>query len=163
MKSMLDAIRDFSKARQAMKAFQGRIPDIIGHEAINDIHKNFDNESYDNGLSVTLWPARSAKTNEQYDKRYGVKGSVFNSANPLLKQTGNLKDSIEYMVRNGGVKIVVDLDKVPYAQVHNEGSDHIPQRQYMPMGNEPPSQGLLKRVQKKVDYERDKIMAPFKK
>lgn len=163
MKSMDDLISDFNKAHKAMVNLNNRLPRIIGHEAIEDIHHNFDTESYNNGNTVTAWPERSEKTNTAYDRRYGVKGSVFNSANPLLVQTGNLKDAITFMVKNGGVKIYVDLDKVPYAQVHNEGSDKIPQRQYMPTGEEGPGTGLLMKVQKKIDFERDKILAPFRK
>lgn len=109
------------RARQQMERLDAQTPNILGTEALNVIHKNFKDESYDTGFGKTRWPARSPKTNKAYDKRYGVKGSVFNSSNPLLQQTGNLYDGIKKRILGRTVWIGVNLMKVPYAQIHNEG------------------------------------------
>lgn len=121
MKSLADALSDFRQAREKMQRLEDQTPNIIGVEALKVIDQNFENESYDSGTGKTRWEARASSTNKGYDSRSGVQGSVFSSSNPILQQTGNLRDSIKKKVQGRTVFIGVNLDKVPYAKIHNEG------------------------------------------
>lgn len=164
MKDLNDALKDFREAWIAMEKLNSKLPTVAGVEALRVIEKNFDNESYDTGNGKVKWEARSEKTNAAYDKRYGVRGSVFNSANKLLRQTGNLFDSIRKRVAGMVVFIFFDTKKVPYGQVHNEGDSekNIPQRQFMPMPNEPENPAIMKALFRKYSFERERIMRKFK-
>lgn len=164
MKDLNDALKDWREAVAAMEKLNSKLPTIAGVEALAVIEKNFNSESYDTGSGKIKWEERSSKTNAAYDKRYGVKGSVFSSSNKLLRQTGNLFDSIRKRITGAVAFIFFDTKKVPYGQVHNEGdaAKNIPQRQFMPMPNEPENPAIMKALYKKYLFERDKIMRKFK-
>jgi phage gpG-like protein len=121
MKTLEDALKEFRTVREKMEKLNARTPTIIGNECLRVIDQNFINQSYDTGHGRTKWAKRADATNKGYDRRSGVKGSVFNSSNPILEQTGNLRDGIKKKVINRSVFIGVNLLKVPYAQIHNEG------------------------------------------
>jgi phage gpG-like protein len=153
-----------------MQLVEAKAPRIIGNEAVRLVKENFRIEAYDSGSGVTKWPPRKASTNNRYDKRTGVKGSVFNSDKKLLDQTGNLKDSIHYELKPKGVLIGSDLTIIPYAQIHNEGGNgmawgrvpfKMPERKYMPAPNEPPNPKMLKAITAKIDYEIRGAMKAF--
>lgn len=158
MKSIQDLLNDFSKAKEAMeKLHTTSLPKIIGNEAVKVVKDNFKLHGYDNGQGVTLWDERLPATNKAYDKRHGVKGSVYNSSNPLLMQTRNLFNGVKYLATNGVINIGVNLSIIPYAEYVNQT------RKYMPAGEEPPNAKILKGIEKKYLSEREKIMGVFKK
>lgn len=122
MKDLRDAIQDIRQARENMEKLNDRLPDMIAIEALNVIDENFERESYNSGNGITRWPARSPKTNKAYDRRSGgLKGSVFNSGNKILQQTGNLRAAVRKTRKGNKVFIGVNLLKITYAQIHNEG------------------------------------------
>jgi hypothetical protein len=170
MKTLAQLLADMKAARAAMKALQDKLPRIIGNESVKVIKDNFRLQGYDSGTGVTPWKQRSQATNTRYDKRYGVKASVYQSSNQLLKQTGVLYNAIQYKVQGKLVFIGVDLGVVPYAQKMNDGgpgkwgknATQTPARKYMPAKNEPPNAKMLKRIIKKVESERDKALSNFK-
>lgn len=90
-------------------------PDIIGTEALRVIDEHFEREEL---IGVQSWPPRVPGTPRDDRK--------------LLSDTNTLQDSIDYQVRRGGTEVVigVDLARVPYAQIHNEGGT-IPRTQAM--------------------------------
>jgi phage gpG-like protein len=111
-----------------VKKLDKNMPRLLGTEAVKDVKSNFDKQGYEG----QKWRSRSAKTNEQYDRRGNYKGSVFNSSNPILKQTGNLYDSIEYKVTENQVEVGSFLSHIiPYAKRHNEGLKGMPQRKFI--------------------------------
>ena len=171
MKSMSDLVNDFRAANAAYAKLTDDLPRIIGHEAVKVVKDNFRLQGYDSGSGVIAWPKRLPSTNKRYDKRYSVKGTVFNSASKILVQTGNLKNAVKYFAASHSVTIGVDLSLIPYAKIHNEGgtglawgkySFKMPQRKFMPSPSEPPNIKILKAVLKKVTYERNEIMKKFK-
>jgi hypothetical protein len=169
-KSLAQLLVDMKAAKEAMKKLQGNIPRIIGNEAVKVIKQNFALQGYDSGAGVTAWPQRSPATNHRYNKRYGVKGSVYQSTNPLLKQTGILYNAIQYKIQGKLVYIGVDIGAVPYAEKMNTGgpgkwgknATNTPARKYMPAKNEPPNTKMLRAIIKKIKSERDRALAPFK-
>lgn len=164
MKDLNDALKDWRKVREDMEKFATRTPNIIASEALKVIDENFEKEGYDNGNGFVPWEPRAEVTNKAYDKRYGVKGSVFNSGNKILQQTGNLRDGIRKKVTNYLIWIGFSTQKIPYGQAHNEGvPGKTPQRQFMPIPGEGPSPKILTRAFAKVKAERDRIMKIFKR
>lgn len=122
MKDLRDALNDIREARQMMEKLNDRLPDIIGVEALAVIDLNFEHESYDTGNGKQRWKERAPATNRAYDNRSGgLKGSVFNSGNKILEQTGNLRAGVRKKREGRNVFIGVNLLKIPYAKIHNEG------------------------------------------
>lgn len=174
------ALTDYRKAMVDTERLVKNIPRILGIETVEWIHDNFRKESY----LGAKWPERSEKTNEAYDRRSGVKGSVFNSSNPILRQTGNLFDAIRYLVEGQFVFVGFNTDKIPYGVVHNEGGRfatrtssvmsaggrfafkegvNMPKRQFMPTPHEQLPETLLRRATRKLIFERDRIWRKFKR
>ena len=171
-KSLQQLIADFKASRQAMEKLNNDIPRIMGKESVTVVKENFKLQGYDSGNGVRDWDKRKPATDKAYDKgrvkgkngklskyRKGdsknLKGSVYNSENPLLMQTRNLFNSVKYQQSGGKVEIGVDLGLIPYAQKMNE------ERQFMPIYN--PNVKMLKGIQDKIVKERDKAMKEFKK
>lgn len=117
MASLKQLLRDLANVNKGLKDLEEKAPRIAGVEAVKWIHKNFEQQAY----KGKKWKPRSPKTNKSYDKRSGVKGSVFNSANPILRQTGNLFDSIRYRVVNRFTFVGFNTNRIPYGEIHNEG------------------------------------------
>ena len=165
MRSLNQLLSDWRQSEAAMKKLQDNTPRIVGNESVKAIKENFKLSGYDTGSGVTGWKERKESTNKSYDSRHGVKGSVFNSENPLLIQTHNLYNSIRYQAGPTVVNIGVDLGLIPYAKAINEGDDKtgMPARKYIPANNEPPNPKILKRILKKITFERDRAMGLFKK
>jgi hypothetical protein len=171
VKTIAQLIADMKAAKEAMKKLQADIPRIIGNESVKAIKDNFRLQGYDSGTGVSSWKARSQATNTRYDKRKGVKGSVYQSSNALLKQTGVLYNAVQYKVQGKLVFVGVDLGAVPYAKKMNDGgpgkwgknATNTPPRKYMPANGEPPNAKMLKRVVKKIGSERDRALNNFKR
>lgn len=171
MRTLSQLIEDWKIARGALTKLQADTPRIIGNVAVRSIKDNFRMQGYDTGAGVTNWKPRSQATNNRYDKRSGVKGSVYQSTNMLLKQTGVLYNSIQYKVTGKLVFVGVDLGAVPYAKKMNDGgpgkwgknATNTPPRPYMPRPNEGLNPKMLKGVLKKIQSEREKALKNFKR
>lgn len=98
------------------------LPDIAGVEAVQHFQDNFEKEGFtDNGTSP--WPEVERRKPESpwYGFQYGSKGpSSTRAADKILKDSGELQDSIDYEKKQG--EAVIYSDK-PYAAVHNEGQE----------------------------------------
>lgn len=181
MRSLTDLFRDIQSARKQMQAVADAAPRIIGVESVKAIKENFRLEGYDSGNAFTKWKDRKPSTNAQYDRgkklnqktgklsRYRVgkngtyKGSVFSSSKPILDQIGTLKNSIAYRANKRNVFIGVNNNLVPYAKAHNEGLNHQPKRQYMPLPGQPASPKIVTNVKRQLDYQTAKAMRLFKR
>ena len=153
MKPLSQLKRDFAAKSREMEQLIKDAPRIVGLESVKVIRENFDNQ----GFEGSPWKDRSAKTNEMYDKRIGVKGSVYKSSNPILMQTRNLYSSIKFKALGNSVFIGVNLNLVPYAKVINEGSGNQPKRQYMGITNK-----LKTRINKEIQRRRLTILNKYK-
>lgn len=193
MKSLADLLADWRDAVKEAEKYNARTPNVIGNEVVKAVMRNFDSESYDTGTTKIRWPKRSEETDKAYDKRRGVKGSVFSSGNKLLQQTWNLRDGVKYRVNGQTIFVGVNIGKVPYAQIHNEGGKieikarsqvnpfqregsaysktvkiaahtiMMPQRQFMPMPGEKENPAIIKAVLRKLNFDMGRIMIKFKK
>ena len=97
-------------------------PYIAGDTAVNHFKENFDHEGFMDG-GVTPWDDVKRRDNDS--EWYGIapnnKGrlSSTRAADPILKDTNELRDAIDYEVRGAGEVVIVN--EKPYAAVHNEG------------------------------------------
>jgi hypothetical protein len=129
MKDLNQLYSDWSKKSKALKDLQNSAPRVAGIIAVAESRKNIDMQKF-NAPGYPIWEPRKASTNKSYDR---MKGSVYNSKNPLLKQTGNLYSGIKYIASGKRVSIGVNLNDVPYAKANNEGniSTHLPKRKFL--------------------------------
>lgn len=140
-RSMARLLADWRASKQRMDLIINDLPRMVGKEAVGVIKENFLLQGYDDGNTFQMWKKRQPSTNRGYDRRNGVKGSVYSSSNPVLHQSGNLENSIDYKVDktfisgSAGtaleIKVFIgsNLDIIPYAKIHNEGGHiHIPAR-----------------------------------
>lgn len=117
MASLKQLQEDLAKLTRELNKLDEAAPKVAGVEAVRWINGNFQRESY----KGVKWKPRSPKTNKSYDKRNGVKGSVYNSANKILQQSGNLRDSIRSRAVGRTAFVGFDTNRIPYGQIHNEG------------------------------------------
>lgn len=173
-KSLKELLADWRRTKADMeKLMTEKLPKIIGVEAVRVVKDNFRLQGYDTGDSVQKWPKRNKRTDYRYNKRYGVKGATVQADAPIMDQTGDLKNSIDYDVINAkSVKIGVDLHLIPYAAIHNAGlmgkawgknPFRMTKRQYMPSASEGPNKKILKAIDKKVNFEIMQVMRLFKR
>lgn len=158
MKSIEDLKKDFEKKAKEYKAFENAKTRIAGNIAKKEISRNFESQGYDNGFALWKWKKRKASTDAAYYKRgKNIKGRVFSSKNPILVQTGNLKDSVRYRTVGKSTVLVGVNDKtVPYAKAHNEGAGKLPKRQYMPINKV--SLNIIRAIAKEFNKRIHKIM-----
>lgn len=155
MKSMSELARDMMKATEELAKLDKNLPRILGKTAVDITRQNFKSQ----GFEGATWPQRDDKTNKAYDKRGNYKGSVYNSSSPILVQSGNLRDSIRYVVSGNKVSIgTFDSRIIPYAQAHNEGLGHQKKRQFI--GYTLKMDILLR---DKIEKEHEKALKKFKK
>jgi hypothetical protein len=192
MRTLLDLISDIRKKQQAIKQLTEDMPRIIGVECVREIKSNFvksnplgwasrkdvTNKAYDYNRNKKF---RTPKTGKKSVAKNPYKGSVYNSQNPILKQSGNLRDAIMYE-QSGKSVIIGVLPNSPkngkaeqpahtYAKHLNEGGPgrwgkyaktNTVARKFMPRPGEPPTPKMLKAITKKADFEFNKCMGDWK-
>lgn len=101
-------------------------PRIIAGAAVKMKDANFAAQGFiENGKVASKWPARKKET----AKTIG---------NGILQGKGFLQKSVKKRISGKQISLGVDLAKVPYAQIHNEGGKagrglkaEIPERKYL--------------------------------
>jgi phage gpG-like protein len=145
MRPMSELVKDFHAARKTFEKLSSETPRIMGNIGIKVMKENFTKQGFDAGGFTEQWKERSPVTNKIYDEGRGkggksnYKGSVYNSKNPILIQTGNLKSGLSYRTGIKSVNIGVNLNLVPYAKLMNEGGAalfngkwvYIPKRRFL--------------------------------
>jgi phage gpG-like protein len=109
-----------------------------------NLGQNFFSRAFQASKSPTgiQWPARKNETKKTQGKH-------------LLVKTGNLRASIYHSIRSYSWSEIKWGTDVPYAKYHNEGTDTIPQREFM--GDSPE---LRRQIHEKL---RKEILTVFKK
>ena len=167
MKSLVDLTRDFNASRKAFEALTKDTPRIMGVVGVQVTRENFDAQGFVETVGPSAkWKERSPTTDKIYDSRQGVKGSVYSSKNPILVQTGNLKDGQAYRATERQVRIGVNLNLVPYAKLMNEGGMvqfgkrmvYVPARKFVGM-----SEKLKFRIDTELKRKRQQAFSKFKR
>lgn len=171
MKNLQQLIDDWRFARKGLEKLTANMPRIIGAEGVRFVKSNFKVQGYQGAGGVKTWPGRAKVTNDRYDSRAGVKGTVYNSSSPILQQTLNLYNGIKYTVGTKIVFIGVDQTLIPYGKKMNEGgpghwgknATNTPARQYLPKDGEPMPPLMMQMILRKMNRERDTALGKFKK
>lgn len=166
MKSLTNLIRDFHNSRIAFEKLHADTPRIYGVIGVKVIRENFDLQGFaESNGAVQKWKPRSETTNKMYDSSKRYKGSVYSSKNPILKQTGNYYDAVNYRATQKQVRIGVNENQVPYARLNNEGGMttlngkrvYVPQRKAIGM-----SQKLKDRAAAELKKKRQQAFSKFR-
>jgi len=123
MKDFKELYRDFQKISKEYSDLQKNLPRIAGDAAVKVIRHNFEVEGFceDSEQPQQKWSDRDEKTDYGYDNYKTYSGRNYSSSNPILKQTGNLRDSVGFKVEGENtVFIGSNLTLVPYAKAVNE-------------------------------------------
>jgi len=168
MKPISALIHDISELQKKTEELQKKMPRVVGKLGVDAMKRNFVLQGFVGMGTFTQWKDRSQYTNTIYDNRvkYNLKGSVYNSKNPILTQTGNLKSSLTYRINDNEINIGCNLNQIPYAKINNEGGAkkfgnkwvRIPKRQFLGM-----SRYLSNQIKQYHLKEIGKIFKKFKK
>jgi phage gpG-like protein len=166
MRSLTELTREFHNSRKLFEQLTAQTPRIMGKIGVDVIRENFDAQGFVESVGpAQKWKERSPTTNKIYDSRKGYKGSVYNSSNPILRQSGNLHDGVKYIATQKRVNIGVNLNTVPYAKLMNEGGSvqfgkrwvRIPARKFLGM-----SQKLSLRIDAELIKKRKQAFSKFR-
>ena len=133
MKDLKTGAKELKAMADAYKKLDKDVPRIAGIVAVKIMRENFAKGGWQEKKgSIDKWKARKAATNFAYDHYHNYKGSVYNSGNPVLRQSGNLRDSISYKLE-GAHKVFIgsNLNLAPYAEAHTEGLNNQPKRKFI--------------------------------
>lgn len=128
MKKLKDLINDFNSVSKNYVFHENQLPRIIGNISVKVMHQNFDSQGFKTSSSgsVIKWRKRKPSTNKAYDRRTGNnKGSKNHGNNPILRQSGDLYNSIHYVTTKNKVFVGCNLKIFPYAKIHNEGGQGL--------------------------------------
>lgn len=190
MRLFHELVQGFDKKAKAIKQLETEFPKVIGVETVKLLKNNFKIQGY---FIPGTWKKRSKSTDIAYEynrtqayrtpklgkvSKYKnpYKWSVVHASRPLLVQTGNLRNSLNYNAEGKGVTIGVFRrtvkiggklhDALSYAKVLNEGGTGkwgkhpttIPARKFIPKPSEGPNGIIWTMINKKYKYELNKIM-----
>lgn len=154
------------QVRELTEFMNDDLLDIIEVEGLNHFEESFDNEGFTDG-GLKKWKPRKTKDKKGRDitryrtNKVGKPGELNsygrkNKGRAILTghNTGGnkLRNSLKGKKISGGVEFSTDKE---YAEVHNEGNETTPKRQFIGK-----SKTLDEKILKKVDKTLDKI---FKK
>lgn len=168
MKDIRDLAEDLRDRSDKIHQLQKKIPKYIAASAEKMKDANFSAEGFvENGSARPRWKKRKQETRLTRGRR-------------ILYGTGNLQNNVKAKALSDRVNVGIDLSKVPYAKVHNEGGGltkyvkahtrkhwktgkryqvrsfsrklNMPQRKFL--GYSP---DILKVTEKNLRYEFDKI------
>lgn len=164
-------MKDFSQfdddirrqAQELQEFMDNELLDVIEVEGLNHFEESFDNEGFTDS-TLEKWKPRQTKDKRGRDitryrtNKVGKAGELNsygrkNAGRAILTghNTGGnkLRNSLKGNKITGGVEFSTDK---AYAEVHNEGSDIMPKRQFI--GE---SETLNKKIIKKIDKTLNKI------
>lgn len=124
------------------------LPVIVGTEAKNHFREGFDKEGFTD-KSLVKWKPR--KERRRKDGSMSAKERTRVGRKILTGETGELS-KIESEPGTATVKVYTEAS---YAKFHNDGTDKLPQRQFM--GE---SQELNQKIEKVILEEVEKLLLP---
>ncbi|MDE5575494.1 MAG: phage virion morphogenesis protein [Bacteroidales bacterium] len=168
MRDLQNMPGDFRRKHAQIEQLVKKLPKFVAGAAEKMKDANFSAQGFISNGSATKWPKRKKETAKTAGKR-------------ILHQTGLLQNSVKAHPLADHVRVGVDLGKVPYAKIHNEGGNvvqHIkphhrkhpksgkryqvkafarkvryPQRKYLGF-----SPDIIKATDRELKYQLDKIM-----
>lgn len=131
---MIKKIKGKLPSFEKYKQFQRTVPILLANEVKNHFLEGFRKGGGQTDRSLRGWQPRK-------------RSSRRNTGRAILVDTGQLRRDIKKRVVNSH-KIVVGTRNVPYGIYHNNGTDRLPQREFI--GE---SQALERKIKKIIETE----------
>lgn len=112
MRDLQNLPGDFKRKQAQLNKLAKAIPKYIAGAAEKMKDANFSAQGFVSNGAATKWPKRKKETSKTSGKR-------------ILHQTGLLQNSVKAHALADHVRVGVDLGKVPYAKIHNEGGNVV--------------------------------------
>jgi phage gpG-like protein len=145
---------EFDKVFAKLQQVKPKLPEEIANIAKNAFVRNFRDESF----FGKKWKEVQRRQQGTKAYKYPKKKKLSRRVKPILVGTGRLKREVGSSIKSttwGEIRLMVDTQGKSgynYAAAQNNGTDHIPQREFM--GSHPE---LTKKIQKKIQLEIGKI------
>ncbi len=156
--------RDFLKAaKKIQRFFAHKAPVILGAQAIEFIDDNFHQQGFQGAAGIESWKPRKTKDKKGKDKRYYKRGRRVGKLTRFGQKeegrailvghdTGGDHMAAAFSTNTTLYRVEILNDK-EYAQYHNEGADHLPERTMIA-----PSPVLDAEAETAIDYFMTQLM-----
>jgi hypothetical protein len=118
----------FADVRRKIEQTKNVLPRLIANQAQNYFVMSWRNQGFDGNR----WQEVKRRIPDTDEYKYPIKKGLARRTRPILiGKTGRLRRKVANSVVLANwnmIKLLVDL---PYAAVHNEGTDKIPKREFM--------------------------------
>lgn len=138
----------FADVKKKIEQTKDVLPKVIANQAQNYFVMSWRNQGFDGNR----WQEVRRRIEGTKEYKYPIKKGLSRRTKPILIGSGRLRRKVANSVVLANwnmIKLVVDL---PYAAAHNEGTDNIPQRQFMGQTNE-----LTKMQRQRIDSFFDQV------
>ena len=139
----------FEDVKHKIEQTKDVLPKVIANQAQNYFVMSWRNQGFDGNR----WQEVRRRIEGTDEYKYPIKKGLSRRTKPILiGKTGRLRRKVANSVVLANwnmIRLVVDL---PYAAAHNEGTDNIPQRQFMGQTNE-----LTKMQRQRIDSFFDQV------
>ncbi len=125
---------NLGKKLQDFNSFKRRIPVLLGNEARNHFLEGFRKSGRMTDESRSGWKARKQTRSRDRGRK-------------LLVKTGDLRADLQRR-QTSFRRTSVSINNIPYATYHNEGAEHLPQREII--GD---SKDLERKIEKIINRE----------
>lgn len=113
MQDIKKLAEDFKGRSEEVRRLQKKIPRYVAAAAEKMKDANFSAQGFvENGTARPQWKKRKQETH-------------FTQGRRILYGNGNLQNNVKAKALAGRVSVGVDLSKVPYAKIHNEGGRFV--------------------------------------
>lgn len=116
---------NFDKIIKNFDLVKKELPVKCGMDAVNYFRESFNTQSFDGKKWKEVQRRISGTNAYKYPKGKGLSRRT----RAILIKTGRLKRGI--VLKKASFNRTVIINEVPYASYHNEGTKHIPRRQFM--------------------------------
>jgi hypothetical protein len=106
------------------------LPTQLGAQAVNFFVRSWDKQGFDDG-GVKQWAEVNRRIKGTAEYKYPKTKGLSRRTKPILVQTGQTRRAVSASLRTATFQKVELIVPVPYAEYLNEGTDKMPQRQFM--------------------------------
>ena len=117
----------FDVVKQKITAMKEELPKILANQAQTFFVKSWSNQAWEG----EPWKEVKRRQEGTPEYKYPKKKGLGRRTRAILVSTGRLRRAVATSIRQqefSRIRLVVDL---PYAEVHNDGGEHMPARTFM--------------------------------
>lgn len=118
---------NFDKVLQNVARMKRELPIVVAKETQKNFVGNFTNQGFDGKPWVKPNRVKPGTNEYKYPKTKGLSRRT----KPTLTMSGALRRAVSNSIRSSTFEMIRLVVGLPYASVHNEGTDTTPQRQFI--------------------------------